>query len=184
MADEQNDRPRMEKEKDKNRPGMKTPKFNIYWVYIVIALILLGIQFFPFTPSLKLISWEKFNTDMLQTHDVEKLTVVNGKTVEVTIKEDKLNEDKYKEVSRTNINTVNKGPHYYFKILSPDDFSKKLETAQKDFTPDEVVSVYPEDRTNWSDWMGIILPILVIVGLWLFVMRRVSGGMGPGGQIF
>ncbi|HAP00907.1 MAG TPA: AAA family ATPase [Bacteroidetes bacterium] len=174
----------MEKEKDKNRPGMKTPKFNIYWVYIVIALILLGIQFFPFTPSLKLISWEKFNTDMLQTHDVEKLTVVNGKTVEVTIKEDKLNEDKYKEVSRTNINTVNKGPHYYFKILSPDDFSKKLETAQKDFTPDEVVSVYPEDRTNWSDWMGIILPILVIVGLWLFVMRRVSGGMGPGGQIF
>lgn len=120
MADNQNE----DIEKQKGKLNVKPPKINIYWVYGIIAVILLGMQFIGYKPASVPISWEKFNTEMLQTHDVEKLEVVNGKTVEIYIKKDRLTDEKYKAVSKTNINTVNDGPHYSFNILSPDDFSK------------------------------------------------------------
>ncbi len=172
-------------DKQRAKLNVKPPKFNIYWIYGIIAVILLGMQFIGFKPATVPISWEKFNTEMLQTHDVEKLEVANGKSVEVYIKKDRLTDEKYKAVAKTNINTVNDGPHYTFNILSPDDFSKKLDAAQQSFAEADRVPVYPVDRANWGDWVGVVLPIIVIIGLWLFVMRRVSGGMGGGGgQIF
>lgn len=181
MADNQNE----DIEKQKGKLNVKPPKINIYWVYGIIAVILLGMQFIGYKPASVPISWEKFNTEMLQTHDVEKLEVVNGKTVEIYIKKDRLTDEKYKAVSKTNINTVNDGPHYSFNILSPDDFSKKLDAAQQTFAEADRIPVYPVERANWGDWVGIVLPIIVIIGLWLFVMRRVAGGMGGGGgQIF
>ena len=181
MADNQNE----DIEKQKGKLNVKPPKINIYWVYGIIAVILLGMQFIGFKPASVPISWEKFNAEMLQTHEVEKLEVVNSKTVEVYIKKDKLTDEKYKTVAKTNINTANEGPHYYFNILMPDDFSKKLDAAQQTFAEADRVSVYPVERANWGDWVGIVLPIIVIIGLWLFVMRRVAGGMGGGGgQIF
>ena len=181
MADNQKE----DIEKQKGKMNIKPPKINIYWVYGIIAVILLAVQFIGFKPDSVPISWEKFNTEMLQNHEVEKLEVVNGKTVEIYIKKDRLSDEKYKKVSKTNINTVNEGPHYFFNILSPDDFSKKLDAAQQNFADSDRVPVFPVERANWGDWVGIVLPIIVIIGLWLFVMRRVSGGMGGGGgQIF
>ena len=181
MADNQKE----DIEKQKGKLNIKPPKINIYWVYGIIAVILLAVQFIGFKPDSVPISWEKFNTEMLQNHEVEKLEVVNGKTVEIYIKKDRLSDEKYKKVSKTNINTVNEGPHYFFNILSPDDFSKKLDAAQQNFADSDRVPVFPVERANWGDWVGIVLPIIVIIGLWLFVMRRVSGGMGGGGgQIF
>ena len=181
MADNQKE----DLEKQNGKINMKAPKFNIYWIYGIIAVILLGMQFIGYKPASVPISWEKFNNEMLQTHDVEKLEVVNGKSVEVYIKKDRLTDEKYKTVAKTNINTVNDGPHYTFNILSADDFSKKLDAAQQTFAEADRIPVYPVERANWGDWVGVVLPIIVIIGLWLFVMRRVAGGMGGGGgQIF
>jgi AFG3 family protein len=165
------------------------PKFNIYWVYGIIALFLLGINFFPFSKSPKLVSFEEVNQTMLQTEDIEKLVVVNKEYVEVFIKPDRISEEKYKDVATTNLNTVNKGPHYRFKILSVDDFTRKLneaETAVKAKDPVyKQIEVYPEDRPNWFNALNWLLPIVIIVGIWIFIMRRVTGGVGgPGGQIF
>ncbi len=167
----------------------KGPRFNIYWVYGIIALVLIGLQFFPFTKTSKLISFEEFNQNMLQGEDVQKLVVVNKEYVEIFIKPDRLQEQKYKDVSSTNFNTVNPGPHYRFKILSVDDFTKKLseaETEIKQKDPDyQSIEVYPENRTDWFNALSWLLPILIIVAIWLFIMRRVTGGVGgPGGQIF
>ncbi|MEP7127902.1 MAG: ATP-dependent zinc metalloprotease FtsH [Chitinophagales bacterium] len=165
------------------------PKFNIYWVYGIIAIILIGLQFFPFTKASKLISFEEVNQDMLQSEDVQKLVVINKEYVEVYIKPDKLQQEKYKEVATTNFNTVNPGPHYRFKILSVDDFTRKLSDAEariKEKNPAfQPIEVYPENRTDWFNALGWLLPILLLVAIWLFIMRRVTGGVGgPGGQIF
>lgn len=164
----------------------KPPKFNVYWIYALIAIVLIGIQFFPFANSPKPISWEEFNQNMLQAHDVEKVDVINNKYVEVYIKKDRLELPKYKDVAHTNFNTVNPGPHYRFDIpLSPEVFANYWADAQKDFLPEDKVPMLSHERTNWSDTIGWILPIVIIIALWLFVMRRVAGGMGPGGgQIF
>ncbi|MBX7107532.1 MAG: ATP-dependent zinc metalloprotease FtsH [Chitinophagales bacterium] len=165
------------------------PKFNIYWVYGIIAIILIALQFFPFTKASKLVSFEEVNQNMLQSEDVQKLVVVNKEYVEVYIKPDKLQQEKYKAVATTNFNTVNPGPHYRFKILSVDDFTRKLseaETAVRTNDPAyKPIEVYPENRTDWFNALGWLLPILLLVAIWLFIMRRVTGGVGgPGGQIF
>ena len=178
-----------EKRKIPNLVPSKGPKFNIYWVYGIIAVILIGLQFFPFTKASKLISFEQVNQDMLQSEDVQKLVVVNKEYVEVFIKPDRLQLEKYKEVATTNFNTVNPGPHYRFKILSVDDFTRKLgeaETAIKVVNPAyHPIEVYPENRTDWFNAVGWLLPILLLVAIWLFIMRRMTGGVGgPGGQIF
>ncbi len=178
-----------EKRKIPNLVPSKGPKFNIYWVYGIIAVILIGLQFFPFTKASKLVSFEQVNQDMLQSEDVQKLVVVNKEYVEVFIKPDRLQLEKYKEVATTNFNTVNPGPHYRFKILSVDDFTRKLgeaETAIKAVNPAyQPIEVYPENRTDWFNAFGWLLPILLLVAIWLFIMRRMTGGVGgPGGQIF
>ncbi|GDX47462.1 ATP-dependent zinc metalloprotease FtsH [Bacteroidota bacterium] len=171
---------------NKEKSGLpKPPKFSIYWVYAIIGAVLLALNFFPFANSTKTISWEEFNQSMLQAHDVEKLVVVNKEVVEVYIKKDLLKEDKYKEVARNNFNVTNNGPHYKFKILSVDDFTRKLDEAQKDFVDADKVQVYPETQTNWFDALGWLFPILFIVIIWWIFARRMTGGMGGGGgQIF
>ncbi len=81
----------------------RPPRFNIYWVYGLILVVLLIIQFFPFSRSAKLISFEEFNQNMLQTEEVDRLVVVNKEFVEVYIKKDKLSEEKYKDVATTSL---------------------------------------------------------------------------------
>jgi cell division protease FtsH len=120
---------------------------------------------------------------------VAKLKVVNKEYVEVYIKPERLNQEKFKDVATTSWNTVNQGPHYRFKILSVDDFTRKLDEAETKIVSIDPtykkVEVYPESRYDWFSALGWLLPILIIVAIWLFIMRRVTGGVGgPGGQIF
>jgi cell division protease FtsH len=184
----------MEEKKENQKPGSrgnlpKQPRFNIYWVYGMIIVALLVIQFFPFSRTARLISFEQFSQDMLQTEEVDKLYVVNKEFVEVYIKTEKLSDVKYKDVATTSFNTSNPGPHYRFKILSVDDFAKKLDLAEAllaEKNPSyQKVQVFPENRTDWTTALNWLLPIIIIVVIWLLIMRRVTGGIGgPGGQIF
>ncbi|MFI5136107.1 MAG: ATP-dependent metallopeptidase FtsH/Yme1/Tma family protein, partial [Chitinophagales bacterium] len=185
----------MEENKEKQKPTPprinppRPPRFNIYWVYGLILVVLLVIQFFPFSRSAKLISFEEFNQNMLQTEEVDHLVVVNKDYVEVYIKKEKLDEAKYKDVATTSFNTVNPGPHYRFKLISVDDFTKKLDDAEAKIAVKDPnyqrVQVFPENRTDWFSALNWLLPIVIIVILWLVIMRRVTGGIGgAGGQIF
>lgn len=167
-------------------PIPKGPKFNYYWIYGIIAIMLLGLQFFSFQNTIKEINWQAFETSMLKTQDVEKVSVVNKEIVEVFIKKESLSKPEYKEVAMTSWGSLNPGPHYYFTIGSVDAFENNMKEAQKDFAPEQVIGINYETRRNWTrDLIGWLLPIVILVAVWIFIMRRVSGGAGgPGGQIF
>jgi len=177
--------------KDEKPPRInppKGPKFNIYWVYGLILAALIASQFFTFSRTAKEKSFEEFAQNMLAPGDVDKLVVVNNKYVEVYIKKDRLSEPKYKDVSTSTFGTANLGPHYRFNIGTEGFKSdlKDAETAILAKNPDfQNPSVYYETRTDWFNALGWLLPIVIIIAIWLFVMRRVTGGVGgPGGQIF
>ncbi|MEO5674022.1 MAG: ATP-dependent zinc metalloprotease FtsH [Chitinophagales bacterium] len=166
----------------------KGPKFNIYWVYGLILLALVVGQFFTFSRSAKLISFEKFDHSMLESRDVAKLVVINKESVEVYIKKERLSEDKYKDVSTTAFNTPNPGPHYRFKIGSVDVLDKKLSEAQARIlatNPEyEPIDVIYDTKTDIFS-AGWILLLVGIAVIWIIFMRRMTGGIGgPGGQIF
>lgn len=174
---------------DKNQEKPQQPKFNYYWIYGILALILLGANFFKFTNTntkdLKINAFEK----MVEEGDVKTVKIINNKDVEVYIRKEALTtKDAYKEVKSTRFEDVNPGPHYIMEI-NPEVYKihEKIEKAEKELPADQPrLDLQFEERQNWlTPFLNFVLPILLIIIIWIVIMRRVGGGAGgPGAQIF
>tara|TARA_B110000305_G_scaffold106774_1_gene120117 strand:+ start:2807 stop:4804 length:1998 start_codon:yes stop_codon:yes gene_type:complete len=174
------------KKNNKSLINPKNFKFKIYWVYILIFLFFVGIQMIG-TEKASPTNWKNFNNKMLQEGKVDKLTIVNKEKVFIYIKKEYLSEEQFKNVSKTPIgNSQNLGPHYFFEIGSVESFNLDLKEAQKDFEYDETLTPSYETRKDvLGDILGWIIPLVFFVGIWFFIMKRMSGGAGGGGsQIF
>ena len=174
------------KKNSKSIINPKNFKFKIYWVYIIIFLFFVGIQMIG-TEKARPTNWKDFNNKMLQEGKVDRLTIVNKEKVFIYIKKEFLSEEQFKNVSKTPIgNSQNLGPHYYFEIGSVESFNLDLKEAQKDFEYDESLTPSYETRKDvLGDILGWIIPLVFFVGIWFFIMKRMSGGAGGGGsQIF
>ena len=171
-------------DKKPNKP--KGIKFNFYWIYAIIAVVFFGIQIMSANTSIQETNWQEFNKTMLQSNEVKKVVVVNKEVAQIYLKEDVLDKEKHKAVSQKSFgNGLNKGPHYFFEIGSVDAFNDDLKEAQKDFDDDEVINViYDTQKDVFGDALGWVFPLLIMIAIWVFFMRRMSGGSGPGGQIF
>jgi AFG3 family protein len=170
--------------KDNNSPKLpKKPKMNVYWIYGAIAVLFIGMQFFgSMGGSLKETTWKDFKNNMLLPKDVAKVVVVNKEKVEVYIKPDKIGTGKYQEFSNEGFSS---GPQYFFTIGSVDYFEQQMNEAQKDFSLEDKISPQYETREDHiGNLISWLLPIVIIVGIWIFIMRRMTGGGGGGGQIF
>jgi len=129
-----------EQRPEQNRNSSNKPKFNIYWIYGLIAVVFIGIQFIDFGADVKEITWQEFEKNMLSAHDVSKVIVINRDIAEVYIKEDKFNTGKYDQYRKKGISYGNsKSPQFSFTIGSVETFEKKMEEAQKDFDSKDVV---------------------------------------------
>lgn len=174
------------KPKFPKKPQLPKNGFNFYWIYAIIAIIFFAIQFLNWNPSVSEISWQNFEKEMLLEKDVEKILIINKEIAEVYIKPESLKKEKYKEISTKSIGSgTNPGPHYYINIGSPDSFEKKLADAQVDFPDNEKVDLIYVTRKNWGgEILGWLLPIIIMVAIWVFIMRKMSGGAAGGSQIF
>tara|TARA_B100000900_G_scaffold90603_1_gene73884 strand:+ start:483 stop:2441 length:1959 start_codon:yes stop_codon:yes gene_type:complete len=163
-------------------------KFSPYWIYGVVITILLVTSMFGGDSSWQSISktnisdFERFLND----GDVEEIIVVNQKLAKVTLSSYGLEKSTHKKVKSKNIlgqeNTG--GPHYEFEVGNLELFQRKLEEAEGNGIQFRYEFMTVENR--WMDVILGFLPIIVIIGIWIFLMRRMSGGGagGPGGQIF
>ncbi len=169
---------------DENTPK-KGPKFNIYWVWAVIAIILLGYNFLGsgFTPDAHHLDSEmEFRNSMLEKGDVAKLVLVTNKNlVRVYIKKDSLNKDTYKDLSKNNQVVKTDGPQYEFQVTKIDEFEKRL----YDFFAKNPSLEVPTASVQEGDWipglLQIALPILIILLIWVMLMRKMGGQGGSGG---
>jgi AFG3 family protein len=174
------------KPQDENKPNSRKPnlpKFNFYWIYGIIAIVMIGLYFMPRDFSKKT-TWSDVRNNMVLTHDVDKIIVVNKEKAEVYIKKASLNNSKYKDVkSQGSFSEV--GPQYYFEIGDVTTFEKNMDEAQKEFTQNEKIPVEYANTRETSNFLVNWLPILLLIGFTFFMIRRMSGGAGGGGsQIF
>jgi AFG3 family protein len=165
------------------------PKFNIYWIYGLIILAFLAMQFFKVGNHVETIDKKTFISDMLLNHDVDRIEIINDKTVEVYIKDASLNKPYYKKYLDKGFNSISKtGPQFTFNLggNTLDKFETNLDEAQKDFAPNEKIKVDYVDRHDYfSEILGWLLPIILLVGIWIFIFRRMGGaGGGAAGNIF
>jgi len=167
-----------------NKFNNNLPKFNIYWIYGLIAVAFIGLQFLDFGDDSKEITWQQFEKEMLNTHDVEKVIVVNRDKAEVFIKPDRYSSAKYDEHRKKGLNYADSNSsQFYFTIGSVETFEKRMEEAQKDFKETDIVPVSFETRKDHlSDLLSWLMPIIILVAVWLFIFRRMGGGGGPGGS--
>ncbi|RZL46440.1 MAG: ATP-dependent metallopeptidase FtsH/Yme1/Tma family protein [Pedobacter sp.] len=194
MEDNQNTKPKQIK-RIPNIPKkpQKGSKFNIFWVYAAIIVGLLVVQYLFSADNSKEVSYATFEKDMLLAGDVEKIQSYKNDDIaraDIYIKKDKRDLPKYKKyISKNALNTSSNGPLVYFNANSLDDITKKLEASQTlaKIPADQQISAVPVSKSNaWSAILiNFILPLVLIVGLWIFMMRRMGGGGGGGGgQIF
>ena len=173
------------KKKQTFKPGFKGFKFQIYWIYVIIFIFFIGLNFMG-TEMSKPTNWQEFNSQMLQPQKVDKIVVVNKEKAYIYIDKDFLSEEKFKEISKKRFGDApNYGPHYYFEIGSVETFANDLKEAQSSFENDEKLSPFYETRSDvFGDILGWILPLAFFVLIWIFIMKRMSGGGGGGSQIF
>ncbi len=163
-------------------PKMPNIKFNFYWIYGILGVILFGLYLNNMGGAPKELGWGELK-EMLVNQEIEKLILVNKDHAEIYIKKDKLSLPKYKDLKPAN-SLAAATPHYVYQIGSVETFEKDIREVQAALpTP---VYVKNETRKNWGgDLLSWILPIVVLVGLWFLIMRMMTkGGAGGGGQIF
>ena len=163
------------------------PKFNPYWIYGIVITVLLGMSMFGGDNNWQSISktnisdFERF----LNQEDVAEVVVINQKIARVTLTQNALEKSVHKFVKKENlIGQQNiQGPHYEFEVGNLELFQRKLEQAEDKGINFKYDFISVENR--WMDVILGFLPIIIIIGIWIFLMRRMSGGgAGAGGQIF
>jgi cell division protease FtsH len=177
---------RPKNENDPNNPR-KGPKFNIYWVWGLIAVGLLAFQFWgglSGADSRKLDSDQEFWEQMLQKGDVAKLDLITNKNlVRVYIKKDSLDKPFYKDKLSKNWPGVAKteGPEFEFQVIKIDEYEKRLNEFF-DKNPSLRVPLNVKQEGEWfPQALNILLPILIFVLLWILIMRKMGGQGGSGG---
>ncbi|MDA9237185.1 ATP-dependent zinc metalloprotease FtsH [Schleiferiaceae bacterium] len=178
---------------DDKKPG--TPKkggnkFNFYWIYIIVFALFIGMQIFTaMSFSTKNSTYQEFE-QALELEDVDHVNILNDRKVQVFIKEESLREsERYDEVSKTNFSdAVNPGPHYVFEMPST-TFEDRLKDYYEARDINDRIPVNYQTQDNFlGDIVSWILPLVLMVAVWMFLMRRMSGGgaggAGGGSQIF
>jgi cell division protease FtsH len=170
-----------------SKKNNKTPKLNPYWIYGIIIVLLLSISFFgegsiQTSNKTNTSDFEKF----LLNGDIEKVLIQNEKIARIFLKREALERNEHRVVSKKNfLGQINQsGPHYSFEFGDLKLFQEKLEKAKSKNLDFQYEFVTVENK--FFDIILSFLPIIIIIAVWIFIMRRMSGnaGGGAGGQIF
>jgi cell division protease FtsH len=159
-------------------------KFNFYWVYTIIAVVFFAIYFLNTGAPVKETTWGELK-QMLEEQDVKKIVLVNREFAEIYIKPDKLSKSRYSDVVKDGKSELfGEKPQFTYTIGSVESFEREVINVQESVS--NPVYIQNALRRNWTnDVLGWVLPLVVLVGIWIFIMRMMSrGGGGPGGQIF
>ncbi len=174
---------------ENEEPKKKKGGFNSYWLFAILIVGLLATQFLSLNyGTKKTISEDIFFRQLLPSGDVDSIVYVNNTMIEVFIKKDSIDKkSQYTSMKSTKIGTPNKGPYFDFDIISVPGFKAKLDEAQAQTANTQLVKYSIENRRSIFDLIGWLLPFVLIIGIWMFLMRKASGGGamgGMGGQIF
>jgi len=165
---------------EKKPNNFKISPWLIYALVIAgfIALNIFGGSGFQDTTK---ISYSKFN-EYLNKGQIEKVIIYNKTEGEAYLTKAALKEKENKKVATDMMGNLNKGPHYSFDIGNDQSFQNNIEKAAKE---GKIKDYDFKAKSNWSELLMTLLPFIIIIGLWVLIMRRMSGGAaGGGGQIF
>lgn len=155
-----------------NKPKMF--RFNLYWMYGIIALMLFVLWKTNDSSAVKEIGWTEFQT-LARDNVFDKMTVYNKKNMlEASVRADKTSLVFKEDTSKLGV-----APKVYVKIPSPDKFSDFIDkaTAENNITTQVT---YEEGKDAFWEFLISFGPLILLILVWIFLMRRMSGGAGGG----
>ena len=166
----------------------KKPKFNSIWIIAVVILGFLAITFFDSNMmGEKKISSSEFQT-FLNDNEVSKVVVVNRRIAKVFLNAEAKRLEKHKKTTGDSFlatpNNASK-PDYQFEIGDLQNFENSIREVKLAKNINTTVE-FDSESNVLGDLLFSLLPFALIIGVWIFIMRRMGGGSGggPGGQIF
>ncbi|HRF92089.1 MAG TPA: ATP-dependent zinc metalloprotease FtsH [Bacteroides graminisolvens] len=154
------------------------PRFNMSWMYMIIALMLLGLYFTNESGSVnKETSYDQFQ-QYVKSGYVSKVIGYDDNSVEAYIKPYFV-----KDVFKQDSNRVGKNPMITTEAPSRESLGEFLQKERDEAHFDGAVS-YEKKKDYFSVILWNVLPIVFLIGLWMFFMRRMSGGGGSAGNVF
>ena len=166
---------------------LKNPKFNSYWIYGAIIIVFIALNVFgggSWSQPKKTTQGE-FET-LLRDGDVEKVEIVNRKIAKVYLTPEAKDKEKHtKNKKGSNFLSDGKEASYQFEFGDLQNFENSLDKIKSQDNLQTTV-VYETDNNVMSEILISLLPFVIIIGIWIFIMKRMSGGAGggAGGQIF
>jgi cell division protease FtsH len=164
---------------DNNSPR-KGPRFSFYWVYAIIFAVLIGLQLFgSFNPNAAQITQNDFEA-MIRRSEVKEYTIISNRNlVKVALNRDNLSDSSRTLVGKT---VGNEAPVATFKIASVESFKDDMRDFYKANPQQPRVIERAEAESNWfTPILQTILPFLLLIGIWILLMRKMSGGAAGGG---
>ena len=169
--------------------GPKKPAFRLYWVYAIVIALFIGMNIFSaMTFTAKDYDYQEFEA-ALELGEVDRVKIINEKSIQVFIKEDILRDaEKYADVRESNWGgEINPGPHYAFQYPAETFEQNVKEFYSQQPSEDQIAIVYESQENFLGDILQWVLPLVIMIAIWMFIMRRMSGGApggGGGSQIF
>jgi len=170
-----------------NNTNPKKPKFNTWWIYGLIAVVIIGFQF---VGSNSLNNTSETNTSTLHEYlrngDVERILVINNtRQAKVFLTQEALEKEVHKDVSGKPAFLNSNAPQYSVKFGDPQNFEDDIKEIVVANNLDTSVE-FDSENNLLLDILVSVLPFILIIGIWIYLMRRMSGGGGggAGGQIF
>ena len=146
------------------------PRFNLSWLYMCIAGILIYLYVANGEGGMtKNISYTEFK-EMVNKGYADKIIAYNDNTVDMFIKPQHV-----KEVFKENANRVGRSPSLHVEVGSIESLDNFMEKAQEEGKFTGEIS-YEKKSDMFGAFFWNILPIIVIIFFWIFIMRRMSGG--------
>ncbi len=173
--------------KKKSNKNIMNNNFNnqIWIVFLISIFIYLSFGFFSTKPIN--IDYNRFQK-MIKSHDISRIIVIkNQEIIEITLKEEALLNSTYKdELESSNLLSNTYGPHYKLEVSSIESFEKRYDDLISNLGRENSneIEYLTESRTDIYSFLQTWgFTILILIGFW-FLLRRMSTGGGPGGQIF
>jgi len=166
----------------------KKPKFSPYWIYGILIALFLGFQLFnggTYQDANKTTPSDFFQ--YLESGDVERVDIVkNTRVAKIYLTKDAEAKEIHKNSKpQTFIPSATKLPNYRFEFGDLQNFENQLNENTKGLAVKPIIT-FDTETNDWGNLLMGILPFILLIGVWIFIMRRMSGGAGggAGGQIF
>jgi cell division protease FtsH len=185
-----------------NNNNKKKNPYSIYWIYAAIGIAIIGVQLFMSSSTTKELQSKETFVELMEEGFVENVILWrNVGRVDFKINEPGVNAIQQGDFSGSDFDLIKRAvnnsgnamgstsPKFSFVIASSEAFITQFESIndkRKEAGFDPIPYRVDEEHNYFGEIFSFLLPIIIIVAIWIFIMRRMSGGGsgGPGGQIF